>query len=93
MKDIFAINKNTLSENVSSNTRSKSSFYNAHNPKTVRHGLETLRSIGPQIWEMIPLKLKSESSLSLFKAKIKEWVPQSCPCRLCKVFIPQLGFL
>ena len=36
-------------ENVSSNTRSKSKFYNQSNPKTVRYRLETLRCLGPKI--------------------------------------------
>ena len=37
MNDIFAKNGNILTENVSSNTRSKSSFYNPSNSKTVNY--------------------------------------------------------
>ena len=81
MNDIFGINGNANVENVSARTRSHTYFYNPSNPKTVNNGLETLRSIGPKIWAMIP------------KAKLKKWVPHECPCRLCKSFIPQLGFL
>ena len=54
MNDIFVRNGSMGTENVSSNTRSKSKFYNQSNPKTVRYGLETLRCLGPKIWEMIP---------------------------------------
>ena len=93
MNDIFVRNGSMGTENVSSNTRSKSKFYNQSNPKKVRYGLETLRGLGPKIWEMIPCHIKNSVSLSAFKNRIKSWVPHSCPCRICKVFIPQLGFL
>ena len=93
MNNIFAKNENTFTENVSSNRRSKSIFYNPSNPKTVKNGLETLRCIGPKIWDIVPSDIKNSISLSVFKAKIKKWIPHNCPCRLCKVFVPQLGFL
>ena len=93
MKEIFAKHGNNDTENVSSNTRSKSRFYNPSNPKTVNYGLETLRCLGPKIWEIIPIDMRNSTSLSTFKSRIKQWVPHSCLCRLCKVYIPQLGFL
>ena len=93
MEDVFQRHHNALAENVSSNTRSKSNFYNPSNPRTVKHGLETLRNLGPKLWEMIPVDIRNSISLSVFKSKIKKWVPHSCPCRLCKDFVPGLGFL
>ena len=93
MSDIFGINGNVNAENVSARTRSHTYFYYPSNHKTVNNGLETLRSICPKIWAMIPNEMKNTQSLPLFKAKIKKWVPHECPCRLCKSFIPQLGFL
>ena len=93
MTDIFAKNKNTFNENVSSNTRSRSILYNPLNPKKVNYGLETLRSLGPKVWDMLPIDLKNNPSLAVFKTKIKKWIPHNCPCRLCKIFVPQLGYL
>ena len=29
----------------------------------------------------------------IFKNKIKGWVPLSCPCRLCRVYIQNVGFI
>ena len=84
---------NTLTETVSSNTRAESLFYNPSNPKKVNSGLETIRCLGPKIWEMLPTSLKKSSSLSIFKSEIKKWVPKKCPCKLCKIFVPQLGYL
>ena len=49
MSDIFGKHPNVNTGNVSANTRSGKSFYNQSNPKTVKNGLETLRSLGPKI--------------------------------------------
>ena len=89
----FGENINLSTTNVSYNTRSQKSFYNHSNSRTVRNGLETLRSLGPKIWEMVPPDIRKISSFPLFKSKIKKWVPKNCPCRKCKVFVPKLGFL
>ena len=93
MQEIFTRNPNRNSENISMNTRSASDFYNPANPKNVNSGLETLRCLSPKIWDMIPMNLRNIESLPLFKTKIKDWIPHNCPCRLCKTYIPQLGYL
>ena len=93
MKEIFPSKDNTLADNVSSNTRSKEHFYNPSNPRTVKNGLKTLRCLGPKVWKMVPADIRNSVSLSTFKLKIKNWTPSNCPCRLCEVFIPHLGFL
>ena len=61
--------------------------------RTVNNGLETIRYRGPITWNLVPNKIKQSKSLSLFKEKIKDWKPQGCTCRLCKTYIPRLGFL
>ena len=93
MDDIFPKNKNTGTENISSNTRSNTSFYNSYYPKTVKYGLQTLRCLDPKIWKLVPRELREIKSLKLFTNMIKKWTPQNCPCRLCKLFVPQLGFM
>ena len=80
-------------DNVSSHTRSRSNFYNFSNPRTTRYGLEALRNIGPQIWNMIPSDIKELNTLAKFKSEIKKWVPDKCPCRLCRTYIAGLGFI
>ena len=37
--------------------------------------------------------IKDAENFIGFKAKIKFWKPESCPCRLCKVYLPQIGFI
>ena len=56
-------------------------------------GSETLRILGPKIWKQVPNNLKLVESLTIFKTHIKKWSIKSCPCRLCKNYIQNLGFL
>ena len=93
MNDLFVENPNINSENVSVNTRSKSRFYNHVNPRTTKYGLESLRCLGPKIWNMVPSKIKNATSVPAFKMMIKKWKPVNCPCRLCLEYISGLGFL
>ena len=37
--------------------------------------------------------LKNIESFVEFKSLIKNWKPSNCPCRLCKDYIPQVGFV
>ena len=60
---------------------------------TVWYGLETLNYRYPQLWSLLPESLKEMNSLSQFKRNIKHWICRDCPCRLCKVYIQNLGFL
>ena len=61
MKEVFSLNHNFGTENVSSGTRLQSQFYNPSNPKKVNTGLETLRSLAPKIWNIVPDEIKSEN--------------------------------
>ena len=83
MQDVFKRHGNAFAEKVSSNTRSKLNFYNPSNPRTVKYGLEMLTTLGPKLWEMIPVGIRNSISLSVFKTKIKTWVPHSCLCKVC----------
>ena len=66
---------------------------NSNTVKTVNNGTETISYLAPKIWEQVPDETKNSGSLSIFKRKIKTWIPNSCPCRLCKTYVPHLGFL
>ena len=61
--------------------------------RTVNNGIETIRYRGPKTWDLVPIDIKKSKSLSEFKIKIKNWKPQGCTCRLCKIYISNLGFL
>ena len=84
MKDIFE------QQNPSYNLRSSCNQFRRKNIKTVHYGV---RYLGPKIWELVPNNIKYSNSLSKFKKLIKSWKPETCPCRLCKTYIAQVGFI
>ena len=60
---------------------------------TVSFGTESISSLAPKIWELIPSDIRSANSLGIFKEKIKFWITDKCPCRLCKTYIGNVGFI
>ena len=92
-------NRNSISnDNVIINNQKN---YNLRNSSDLKHvtpvtecyGKNSIRYLGPKIWEIVPLHCKNSSNLGIFKSRIKEWIPVNCPCRLCKHFIYGVGFL
>ena len=67
--------------------------FNTTNIHTVTHGTETISFRGPKTWSLVPTDIKNSPSLAEFKSKIKFWKPVGCKCRICKVYIPNLGFI
>ena len=49
--------------------------------------------LGPKIRELVPRDTKQSESLKSFKNKIKKWVPSKCPCRICRIYLQNIGFL
>ena len=60
---------------------------------TVYYGRESFVSVAPKIWELVPDSIGELKTLSTFKNKIKAWTTDKCPCRLCKNYIGQVGFI
>ena len=81
MSDIFSLSKN--------------SSYNLRCGVTVnrRFGFETVSTIGGILWNDLPAELKNAESLKIFKQKIKLWSPNDCPCKICRKFIKNLGYI
>ena len=75
--------------------------YNLHNqnapiskkPCTSSYGIDSISHLGPKIWNQIPNEIKSSKSRNIFKAKIKKWTPDNCPCRSCKIYIHHVGYI
>ena len=60
---------------------------------SVYNGTESVSFLGPVIWDLVPNELKDIGNLAAFKKAIKKWSPEKCPCRLCKVYINNVGFI
>ena len=67
--------------------------FRSYNVKTVLYGAETLSYLGPKIWNLVPSDIRDCATDPMFCQKIKKWKPDRCPIRLCKVYIPNLGFI
>ena len=67
--------------------------FKSRNLHTLTNGTETIASLGPKIWHIIPDSIKNITGLDEFKSKIKKWKPDLCPCRLCKTYIDGVGFV
>ena len=86
MKDIFQFIKKPY------NLRNTSKLHRKRT-KTVYYGSETLSSFGPKIWELISNSLKGETSLSVFKSKVKTLTTKECSFSLCDKYIGRMGFI
>ena len=74
------------------NLRSKSKFA-VPSVRTVHNGQNSIQYYGPLIWNIIPGYIKDSETLDIFKGKVRKLKPINCPCRLCKKYIPNLGFI
>ena len=63
------------------------------NVNTVFKGQNSISYFGSVIWNSIPSELRKTSSYQIFRSEIKRWRPTNCPCRLCKNYIGNLGFI
>ena len=71
----------------------RNNFLERRKVKSVRYGTESILSLAPKIWDISPNEIKDSDNLQIFKSKVKNWVPGECPCRLCKIYLPQVGFI
>ena len=74
------------------NLRSKSEL-TVPSINTVFKGQNSISYFGSVIWNSIPAELRGINSFQVFKSEIKAWRPTNCPCRLCKNYIENLGFV
>ena len=61
--------------------------------RSVNNVSESVRFKGPQLWQTLPPTIRNSESLYQFKTKMKNWYGENCRCRLCRTFVPNLGFL
>ena len=84
--DLFHVRQNNY------NLRHDSQFA-IPNVKFVYHGTESLSNLRPRIWNLVPDKLTQLVDIHAFKEELKKWKPENCPCRLCKTYVPHVGFI
>ena len=57
-------------------------FLQRRRVKSLGWGTKSISSLASKIWEILPSEIKDSGTLQIFNAKIKNWVPVGCPCRL-----------
>ena len=87
MKEIFIFHKNPAYNLRSGNHLTQRNILTTH------YGIETIYNLGAKIWDLLPEEIKNASSLSVFKTKIKKWIPKKCPCKLCQTYVKNIGFI
>ena len=93
--EIFKVKNNMAPEILTEIFPQKESNYSLRNSttlqgrsiKTVMYGSESISSLGPKIWDILPTELKKIVSPTLFKKKIREWAPKNCPLHLCNTYV------
>ena len=61
--------------------------------RTVYFETESISSLVPKIWELIPSNIRNANSPGIFKEKTKFWTTDKCPHRLYKMYIGNVGFI
>ena len=87
MKAVFVFQEN---ENCDLSSGTHLANRNMH---TAHFGTDTITNLGPKLWKLVPDEIKNASPLSIFTSRTKTWTIDNCPCRLCKSFVKDIGFI
>ena len=98
---IFKIKKGFAPLIMASILKARNNTYNIRNfqefeterKRTVYFGFETISYRPPQLWSLLPEHMRRLNSIDQFKRSIRQWVCNTCPCRLCKVYFQNVRFL
>ena len=61
--------------------------------KSIYKGTESLSFLRLKIWDILPETYNDIPDLNSFKVALKKRRPVNCPCRICKVYIANVGFV
>ena len=98
--ETLSLNNNDVCKNgcspliMGSLLKGRNNTYNVRNfeefeterKRTVYFGLETISCRSLQLWSLLPEHMKQLNSVNQFKRSVR-------PCRLCKVYLQNVGFL
>lgn len=76
MSDIF--------KKTSRNSR-RGPLLNVERCRTSVHGLHSLRSLGPRLWNSLDTSIKNSDSIGALKTKLKDYKGAPCHCAMCRL--------
>ena len=86
MNDVFKLRENMYSlQNFH--------IFQAKNPRSLKYRLNTIPYRASQFWQQVPIDIREAARLAFFKNRIKTRKCEDCPCRSCKIFIQNVGYI
>ena len=49
-----------------------------------KYKIGSTSNLGAETWNLLLGEIKISFSFSIFKNEIRNWIPEKCPCKLCK---------
>ena len=101
MIEVFKLKENLNPPFMKENFCERSVFYSLSSKneplllrvRRVRYGTKTIIGRERRLWVALPHQIRNKKSINELKYHIKNWNRAVCTCRLCLIFVPQLGFL
>ena len=75
------------------NLRCETSQFRTEKIKATHYGIHSATFLESKIWVMVPQNIKNCKSLQKFKRLIKMCKLEACPCRICKKYVANIGFI
>ena len=84
-KSLNKLNPHFMNGLVNKSNKSERRKNNLEIPRrnTVKFGDNSVKSVGPHIWNSLPEEIKSEQSYEKFKEFIETWYGPNCECCFC----------
>ena len=86
MNDIFKLRENMCK-------LQNSHIFQTESLCSLKYGLDPIPYRASQLWQQVPIDIREVASIALFKNRIKTWRCEGCPCRSCKIFIQNVGYI
>ena len=85
-KTINDLNPSYMKEIFELNTRKNAGTKKlvVQSQKSMNYGSYSLRSLGPRIWNKLPISIRNLNEPSTFKELITSWAGPTCRCSCCK---------
>ena len=88
-KTLHSLNPSYISKIFKENSTGRRQLRSKYNLtvqryNTVTFGRNSLRILGPKIWNHLPREFKTAEDLKTFKMLLRQWNGPQCDCNLCK---------
>ena len=92
LTDIFTLRKNPYNIMFVSYNLTKYLKYSQYseNPRLAHFRVDAIAFLAGQLWQKLPIAIKTSSSLETFKAKTKLHGCYECRCNQCNLFIAKV---